>query len=76
MRKMYAVVYPAWGSPKKIGPPEVEIAEDGPDENGLFMNGEVGEEVFGVEDGGRVSQDRVRRQDCRTIENEFGDRGS
>tara|TARA_R110002060_G_scaffold15581_18_gene21770 strand:- start:1155 stop:1277 length:123 start_codon:yes stop_codon:yes gene_type:complete len=40
------------------------------------MNGEVGEAVFGVDDGGRVSQDKVRRQDWRTIEKEFGERGS
>lgn len=69
-------MYPAWGSPKKIGPPEVEVAEDGPEEKGLLMNGEVGEEVLWVEDGGRVSQDKVRRHDCRIMEKEADERGS
>jgi hypothetical protein len=62
------------GSPKKIGPLEVEF-EDGPEEKGLLRKGEVGEEV-GAEDGGSVSKDSVRRQDCRIVENELGDRGS
>jgi hypothetical protein len=58
-----------------MGPPEVE-AEAGPVEKGLFMKGDVGEEVNCVEDGGRVSQERVRRQDCRIMEKEVGARGS
>jgi hypothetical protein len=58
-----------------MGPPEVEV-EEGPVENGLFMRGDVGEEVDCVEDGGRVSQERVRRQDCRIMEKEVGARGS
>jgi hypothetical protein len=40
------------------------------------MNGDVGEEVNCVEEGGRVSQERVRRQDCRIMENDVGARGS
>ena len=58
-----------------MGPPEVE-AEEGPVEKGLFMKGDVGEEVNCVEGGGRVSQERVRRQDCRIMEKEVGARGS
>jgi hypothetical protein len=68
-------VYPARGSPKKIGPPEVE-ADEGPVENGLLMKGDVGEEVNCVDEGGRVSHERVRRQDCRMIEKEVGASGS
>jgi hypothetical protein len=67
-------VYPASGSPKKIGPPEAEFAE-GPEENGLPGKGEVGEDVWD-EDGGRVSQERVRRQDWRIMEKEVGETGS
>ncbi len=51
-------------------------ADEGPVENGLFMKGKVGEEVNCVEDGGRVSQESVRRQDCRIIEKDVGARGS
>ncbi len=41
------------------------------------MKGEVGWfEVEGAEDGGRVSRDRVRRQDWRIAEKEAGERGS
>lgn len=64
------MVYPAWESPKKMGPPE-EVAE------GVLVCrpvGEVGEE--GELDGGRVSQESVRRQDCRIMEKERGWSGS
>lgn len=71
---MKAVVYPANGSPKKMGPPEVEFEEE-PEEE-LFMYGDVGEEVNCVDDGGRVSHESVRRHDCRIMENEPGARGS
>lgn len=51
----------------------------GPVEKGLLLvKGEeycVGDEYW-VEEGGRVSQERVRRQDCRTIEKEAGASGS
>ena len=41
------------------------------------MKGEVGvEAVEEFPDGGRVSQDRVRRHDCRIMEKEVGARGS
>lgn len=40
------------------------------------MKGGVGEEVGCVDEGGKVSHERVRRQDCRMIENEAGVRGS
>lgn len=51
--------------------------EEGPLENGLLMNGEVGLEVVDwLVFGGRVSQESVRRQDCRIIEKEVGARGS
>lgn len=58
-------------SPKKMGPPEAENAEEGPGESG-----EVGEGLRVLGDGGRVSQERVRRQDCRTREKEMGASGS
>jgi len=71
-------VYPASGSPKKIGPPdEVLVLPIGPEEKELLMKGEEGaEDVYWVELGGRVSQVRVRKQDCRMMENEVGDKGS
>ena len=47
-----------------------------PEEKELFMKGEVGEEVDCVEEGGRVSQDSVRRQDCRIMEKDVGASGS
>jgi hypothetical protein len=65
------------GSPKKMGPPEeVPIPPAGLEENGLLRKGEVGEDVNWFEDGGRVSQERVRRQDCRIIEKDVGASGS
>ena len=57
-----------------MGPPEDEDPV-GPVEKGLCVKGEVGE-VYCVEEGGRVSQERVRRQDCRTMEKEAGPSGS
>jgi hypothetical protein len=55
----------------------VLAVEEGPLENGLLMNGEVGLEVVDwLVFGGRVSQESVRRQDCRIIEKEVGARGS
>jgi hypothetical protein len=38
--------------------------------------GDVGEEVCWMLEGGRVSQERVRRQDCRRIEKEDAWSGS
>jgi hypothetical protein len=58
-----------------MGPPEVE-ADEGPVEKGLFIKGDVGEEMNCVEEGGRVSQESVRRQDWRIMEKEVGARGS
>lgn len=49
--------------------------EEGPLEKGLLRKGEVGEDV-GADEGGSVSQERVRRHDCRTMENEVGESGS
>lgn len=66
-------MYPARGSPKKIGPPEEVLVAA---EKGLLMKGDVGEEVNWFEDGGRVSQERVRRQDCRIMEKDVGASGS
>lgn len=55
-----------------MGPPEeVPVVE-----KGLFVEGEVGEEVNWEDEGGRVSQERVRRQDWRIMEKDFGSRGS
>jgi hypothetical protein len=45
-------------------------------EKGLLVKGEAVGEVYCVEEGGRVSQERVRRQDCRTMEKEAGASGS
>lgn len=45
-------------------------------EKGLLVKGEAVGEVCCVEEGGRVSQERVRRQDCRTMEKEAGASGS
>jgi hypothetical protein len=59
-----------------MGPPEEVPVPARPEEKGLLMKGEVGEEVNCVEDGGKVSQERVRRQDCRIIEKEVGASGS
>lgn len=60
-----------------MGPPEEVVADDGPEGKGLLLyKGEVGEEVFSCVDGGSVSQDRVRKQDCRMIEKELGAKGS
>ena len=59
-----------------MGPPDEVPVPAGPEEKGLLMKGEVGEEVNWVEDGGRVSHERVRRQDCRIMEKEVGASGS
>ena len=60
-----------------MGPPEVLDVEEGPLENGLFMKGDVGLEVMDwLVFGGRVSHERVRRQDCRIMEKDVGARGS
>jgi hypothetical protein len=59
-----------------MGPPEEVLVPDGPEEKGLLRKGEVGEEVNCVEEGGRVSQERVRRQDWRIMEKEVGASGS
>lgn len=58
-----------------MGPP------DGMDmllEKEVLRKGDVGEELrLGwMVEGGRVSQERVRRQDCRRMEKEDGWRGS
>lgn len=46
-------------------------------EGKLEMKGEGGVEFdVELEEGGNVSQDSVRRHDCRIIENEVGWRGS
>lgn len=37
-------MYPANESPNKMGPPdEVPVEDEGPAENGLFTNGDVGD---------------------------------
>ena len=60
-----------------MGPPEEVVALEGPEEKGLFARGEVGEEVVNwVDEGGKVSHERVRRQDCRTMEKDVGASGS
>jgi hypothetical protein len=59
-----------------MGPPDEVPVPAGPEEKGLLIKGEVGEEVNWLEDGGRVSHESVRRQDCRIMENEVGARGS
>jgi hypothetical protein len=74
-------VKPAWGSPKTIGPPEVDgtwaefVGKDL-----LFGFQEIGDVgVLGevtVTLGGRVSQERVRRQLARKIEKLAEDIGS
>lgn len=45
-------------------------------EKGLLIKGEEMGEVYCVEDGGSVSHERVRRQDCRMIEKDAGAKGS
>jgi hypothetical protein len=59
-----------------MGPPEEVPVAAGPGEKGLFMKGDVGKDVNWLEDGGRVSQERVRRQDWRIMEKEVGASGS
>jgi len=53
-----------------MGPPEEVPIPAGLEETELFSKGEVGEDVNWVEDGGRVSHERVRRQDWRIMEND------
>ena len=73
MRNINAVVYPASGSPKNIGPPD-EVEAPG---ELVWDNGLVGVEGEGwLPLGGNVSQERVRKQDCRIMEKELGWRGS
>lgn len=65
------------GSPKKMGPPDEVVVEEMRWEEKLDTKGDEGVVVgVGFEDGGRVSQDRVRRHDCRIMEKEVGCRGS
>lgn len=53
------------------------MVADEEERKGLLMNGEVGvEAVEEFPEGGRVSQERVRRHDCRIMEKEVGARGS
>ena len=54
-----------------MGPPEEVDAEEE-----LEGSGDVGVLPAEEEDGGRVSHERVRRQDWRTSEKEVGWRGS
>jgi len=57
-----------------MGPPE-EVDEEEPARE--EMSGEVGVDDIGwLLLGGKVSQERVRRHDCRIIENEVGWSGS
>jgi hypothetical protein len=57
-----------------MGPPEVlEVLEV---EEGLLRKGDEGAELWVTEEGGSVSQERVRRQDCRIMEKEDEERGS
>lgn len=63
---------PACGSPKKIGPPlELELLFG---ESGEEGDAEDGDGV--AEEGGKVSHERVRRQDWRIMENDAEDSGS
>lgn len=53
------------------------MVADEEERKGLLMNGEVGvEAVEEFPEGGRVSQESVRRHDCRIMEKEVGARGS
>jgi len=53
------------------------VVADEEERKGLLMNGEVGvEAVEEFPEGGRVSQESVRRHDCRIMEKEVGARGS
>lgn len=77
MRKMYAVVYPAKASPKKIGPPVAAepalcvVTKEGE----LFTCGdEFGVAVDGAR--GSVSKDSARRHEARMSEKEVAIRGS
>lgn len=61
-----------------MGPPEVEVVEevcmlDAKDE---LRKGEDGTAVVCMDEGGSVSQDRVRKQDCRIMEKDCGASGS
>lgn len=73
---MYAVVYPARASPKNIGPPETAepalwvVTKAEPDDD----CGDVAEAVDGAR--GKVSNERVRKQEARRSENEFARSGS
>lgn len=58
-----------------MGPPEDVPGDGEPPEKRLFM-GEVGEFAYCVEEGGRFSHERVRKQDWRIIENDVGNSGS
>lgn len=81
---MYAVVYPADGSPKKMGPPEAAtpgecvVMKPGVDseaaDGGVELVAE--EAAFVAVPRGRVSKERVRMQDARMMEKEDGTTGS
>lgn len=80
---MYAVVYPADGSPKKMGPPEAaapgECVVMKPGVGGKAADGGVefvAEAALVAVPRGRVSKERVRIQDARTMEKEDGTTGS
>lgn len=74
---MYAVVYPAKASPKKMGPPVAAepglcvVTKEGGE---LSCGDDVGFEVEGGR--GRVSNDKALRQDERIKEKESGRIGS
>lgn len=73
---MYAVVYPAMESPKKIGPPETaEPALCVVTNAGIVDdNGEVGLAVAGAR--GKVSKDKVLKHEARMSEKESARIGS
>lgn len=66
------------GSPKKIGPPDADAAvvEVVGRRRCWKYCEECGVTDGEILEGGRVSQDRVRRQEARRIENEVEDIGS
>lgn len=73
---MYAVVYPARASPKKMGPPVAAdpalwvVTKAEP----LLCGEAFGVDVEGAR--GRVSNERARRQEARIKENEVASKGS
>lgn len=73
---MYAVVYPADGSPKKMGPPEVAAPEEWVVTNPGVQGDAKGVLPVVAVPRGSVSKESVRIHEARTMEKDDGTTGS